>query len=91
MVRTTETGLGEGYLDLRATPATDDTTRQSESTLLRSREYMRDPITLLPMGKDMLQKTRIALFVDSTLSSYNANNTHDGRPRDEHAIKFLAL
>ena len=28
------------------------------------------------MGKDLLQKTRIALFIDSTMkSSYNANNT----------------
>ena len=28
------------------------------------------------MGKDLLQKTRMALFVDSTIkSSYNANNT----------------
>ena len=34
------------------------------------------PIKLLPMGKDFLQKTRFAFFVDSTIkSSYNANNT----------------
>ena len=43
---------------------------------LQTRIYARDPITLLPMGKDLLQKTTIALFVDSTIkSSYNANNT----------------
>ena len=37
---------------------------------------MRDPITTLPTDKDMLQKKRIALFVDSTMkSSCNANNT----------------
>ena len=42
---------------------------------LQSKNYTRDPITLLPMGKDMLQKTRIALFVDSTIKSYNANST----------------
>ena len=43
---------------------------------LPTKIYARDPITLLPMGKDLLQKTRIALFVDSTIkSSYNANNT----------------
>ena len=43
---------------------------------LQSKNYARDPITLLPMGKDLLQKTRIALFVDSTIkSSYNSNNT----------------
>ena len=37
---------------------------------------MRDPNTLLPLGEDMLQKTRIALFVYSTMkSSYNSNNT----------------
>ena len=41
----------------------------------QTKNYARDPITLLPMGKD-LQKTRIALFEDSTIkSSYNANNT----------------
>ena len=43
---------------------------------LQTKNYARDPITLLQMGKDLLQKTRIALFVDSTIkSSYNANNT----------------
>ena len=43
---------------------------------LQSKNYARDPITLLPMGKDLLQKTRIALFVDSTIkSSYNSKNT----------------
>ena len=43
---------------------------------LQSKNYARNPITLLPMGKDLLQKTRIALFVDSTIkSSYNSNNT----------------
>ena len=43
---------------------------------MQTKNYARDPITLLPMGKDLLQKTRIAFFVDSTIkSSYNANNT----------------
>ena len=43
---------------------------------LQSKNYARNPITLVPMGKDLLQKTRIALFVDSTIkSSYNSNNT----------------
>ena len=43
---------------------------------LQTKNYARDPITLLPMGKDLLQRTRIALFVDSTIkSSYNAYNT----------------
>ena len=43
---------------------------------LQSKNYARNPITLLPMAKDLLQKTRIALFVDSTIkSSYNSNNT----------------
>ena len=43
---------------------------------LQSKNYARDPITLLPMGKDLSQKTRIALFVDSIIkSSYSANNT----------------
>ena len=43
---------------------------------LQSKNYAWNPITLLPMGKDLLLKTRIALFVDSTIkSSYNSNNT----------------
>ena len=43
---------------------------------LQSKNYARNPITLLPLGKDLLQKTRIALFVDSTIkSSYNSNKT----------------
>ena len=43
---------------------------------LQSKNYARNPITLLPMGKDLLHKTRIALFVDSTIkSSYNSSNT----------------
>ena len=43
---------------------------------VKTKNYARDPITLLPMGKDLLQKTRIVLFEDSTIkSSYNTNNT----------------
>ena len=43
---------------------------------LRTKNYARDPITILPMGKDLLQKTRIAFFVDSTMkSSFNSHNT----------------
>ena len=43
---------------------------------LQTKNYARDPITILPMGKDLLQNARIALFVDSTIkSSYNGNNT----------------
>ena len=44
---------------------------------LQSKNYARNLITLLPTGKDLQQKkTRIALFVDSTIkSSYNSNNT----------------
>ena len=43
---------------------------------LKTKNYARDPITLLPMGKDLLQKTRTALFIDSTMkSSNNTNNT----------------
>ena len=43
---------------------------------LQTKNYARVPIALLPMGIDLLQKTRIAFFVDSTIkSSYNANNT----------------
>ena len=37
--------------------------------------YARNPITILPMGKDLLKKTRIASFFDSTMkSSYNSHN-----------------
>ena len=43
---------------------------------LQTKNYARDPITLLSMGKDLLQKTKSAFFVDSTIkSSYNARNT----------------
>ena len=43
---------------------------------LQSKNDARNPITILPMGKDLLQKTRIAFFVDSTIkSSYNSHNT----------------
>ena len=41
---------------------------------LKTKNYARDPITLLPMGKDLLQKTRIALFKNSSRkSSYSTN------------------
>ena len=61
-------------------PSTERLSRQRPGRFgenhLKSKNYARDPITLLPMGKDLLQKTRIALFVDSTIkSSYNSNNT----------------
>ena len=47
-----------------------------DDQLMRSRDFMRDITTLLPMGKDMLQKTRIALFMDSTMkATANMNNT----------------
>ena len=43
---------------------------------LTTNNYARHPINLLPMGKDLLQETRIAFFVDSTNKlSYNAINT----------------
>ena len=34
---------------------------------LQTKNYARDPITLLPMGNNLLQKTRIAFFVDWTI------------------------
>ena len=47
-----------------------------DDQLMRSRDFMRDVTTLLPMGKEMLQKTRIALFMDSTMkAAANMNNT----------------
>ena len=47
-----------------------------DEQLMRSRDFMRDVTTLLPMGKEMLQKTRIALFMDSTMkATANMNNT----------------
>ena len=43
---------------------------------LKTKNYARDPITLLPIRNYLLQKTKIAFFVDSTMkSSYNTNNT----------------
>ena len=47
-----------------------------DEQLQRSRDFKRDLSTLLPMGKEMLQKTRIAIFMDSTMkSTANMNNT----------------
>ena len=44
--------------------------------LLQSRNFKRDLTTLLPMGKEILQKTRIALFIDSTMkATSNMSNT----------------
>ena len=34
---------------------------------LRTKNYAKDPVTMLPMGKDLLQRTRNASFVDSTM------------------------
>ena len=61
-------------------PSNERLTRQRPGRFgenhLQTKNYARDPIALLPMGKDLLQKTRIALFVDSTnKSSSNSNNT----------------
>ena len=33
-------------------------------SLFRNKDFMRDPVTLLPMGKEVLQKVRIVLYVD---------------------------
>ena len=47
-----------------------------DDQLMRSRDFTRDVTTLLPMGEEMLQKTRIALFMDSTMkATANMNNT----------------
>ena len=35
--------------------------------MLKTKDLQRDPATKLPIGKEVLQKTRIALFVDSTM------------------------
>ena len=61
-------------------PANERLTRQRPGRFgenhLQTKNYARDLITLLPMEKDLLQKTRIALFVNSTIkSSNNSNNT----------------
>ena len=47
-----------------------------DESRLKNTNYVIDPVTLLPMGKDLVQKTRIAFCVDSTMkSSYNTNST----------------
>ena len=47
-----------------------------DEQLLRGRDFKRDLSALLPMGKEVLQKTRIALFMDSTMkATTNMNNT----------------
>ena len=46
-----------------------------DQQMLRGRDFKRDLSALLPMGKEMLQKTRIALFMDSTMkATANMNN-----------------
>ena len=50
--------------------------RRYSDGLLRTKDFMIDPATNLPMGKEVLQKTKIALFVDSTMkATRNMNNT----------------
>ena len=47
-----------------------------DEQLLRGRDFKRDLSALLPMGKEVLQKTRIALFMDSTMkATATMNNT----------------
>ena len=47
-----------------------------DEQLLRGRDFKRELSALLPMGKEVLQKTRIALFIDSTIkATANMNNT----------------
>ena len=55
---------------------------------LQSKNYARNPVTILPMGKDLLQKTKIAFFVDSTIkSSYLQLAQHPYRRQNlEYAV-----
>ena len=47
-----------------------------DEQFLRGRDFKRDLSALLPMGKEVLRKTRIALFIDSTMrATANMNNT----------------
>ena len=47
-----------------------------DEQLLRGRDFKRDLSAFLPMGKEVLQTTRIALFIDSTMkATVNVNNT----------------
>ena len=47
-----------------------------DESRLKTKNYARKTVTLLPMGKDLLQNARGAFSVDSTMnSSYNTNNT----------------
>ena len=47
-----------------------------DERLFQTRDFMMDPATPLPMGKEVLQKTKIGLFEDSTLkASSHLNNT----------------
>ena len=47
-----------------------------EKSMRREKDFMRDPVTLLPMEEEVLQKARIVLFVESTMmSSSNMNYT----------------
>ena len=47
-----------------------------DERLFQTRDFMMDPATPFPMGKEVLQKTRIGLFEDSTLKARShLNNT----------------
>ena len=62
-------------LSSRIKLATQRPARYDEQ-LLRGRDFKKDLTTLLPMGIEMLQKRRIALFIDSTMkATANMNNT----------------
>ena len=43
-------------------------------SLFRNKDFMRDPVTLVPNGKEVLQKTTIVSFVDSTMKSSSIMN-----------------
>ena len=76
MVRESERRATQGQFAIRELKLGTQRPARYDEQLLRRRVFIRDLATLLPMGKEMLQKTRIALFVDSTMkATSNMNNT----------------
>ena len=57
---------------------------------LQSKNYARNPITILPMGKDLLQKTRIAFFcrLDDKVFLQLSQHPH-GRQSPEYAVHLV--
>ena len=49
-----------------------------DERLLKTKDFMRDPTRTMPMFKEVLQKTTIASFVDSTTGNHKHEQNQNG-------------